>query len=704
MQDETGEYQSRVRVSSQFPQRFRVLLHELLHEASRGLARHDFLEAACRAIVEFSGCDVLQLRQIREGRLLRCEGDSSGGGAPRVTHESQGVPRRAEGDALGERIWSAMLSGRLSASPPYWTRSGSLWIGDTARPIVLRNLDDSPDESRSVVIGGEMTSVAFLPVPAEAGSSTILKLGSRRRDFFTPENLLYFEAAAETLGVALTHQETQWALRERVKELTCLYGIARLTQRPDMSQDALLQGAVELLPPGWQYPEITAASIRLHGRSFRTGGFREGPFRQSSPLIVDGEARGQVEVVYTEGRPIADEGPFLKEERDLIDAVAELLGAALTRRRTRWELGERVKELTCLYGIATLAQRPFTPEAELLERIVELLPPAWNCPEAASACIVLDGRRHATPGFRPTAQRQSADITVGGKMRGTVEVVYTRDMPQADEGPFLREERSLIDEVARQVGLIVERREAEGEKARLQEQLRHADRVSTIGQLALGAGHELEGPLGNVLKYAERIRDLPDLSPRAKEDADEIVDAALHSAEVVRKLLVFGRPVPSLRTSVDLNSLVRNGLYLLEARCEREGIRLVSNLAADLPEISADQAQIHQVLVNLVVNSIQAMPAGGVLTIETRRDGEHVVLVVEDTGTGMTDEVLRQIYVPLFTTKELGQGTGLGLSVVRDIVTSHGGTIDAQSEVGKGSRFEVRLRIAPGSVTPTTRR
>jgi signal transduction histidine kinase len=92
------------------------------------------------------------------------------------------------------------------------------------------------------------------------------------------------------------------------------------------------------------------------------------------------------------------------------------------------------------------------------------------------------------------------------------------------------------------------------------------------------------------------------------------------------------------------------------------------------------------------------MPGGGTLTIEAKRDGTHVVLVVEDTGVGMTEEVLGQIYVPLFTTKEPGQGTGLGLSIVHDIVASHGGTIQARSEVGKGSRFEVRLPIGPHSV------
>jgi hypothetical protein len=183
--DETREYRSRARVGSQFPQRFRVLLHQLIHEASQGPSKSDFMGAVCRAIVEFSGCDFLELRQIRDGRLFRSEIDASGESAPHVRFESAHERRVGEGDPLIERIWSAMLSGRLSAAPPYWTRAGSLWIGDTARPILLRNLDDISGESRSVVIGGAMTSVAFLSVSAGGAVSTVLQLGSRQRDFFS---------------------------------------------------------------------------------------------------------------------------------------------------------------------------------------------------------------------------------------------------------------------------------------------------------------------------------------------------------------------------------------------------------------------------------------------------------------------------------------------------------------------------------------
>lgn len=143
-------------------------------------------------------------------------------------------------------------------------------------------------------------------------------------------------------------------------------------------------------------------------------------------------------------------------------------------------------------------------------------------------------------------------------------------------------------------------------------------------------------------------------------------------------------------------------MSFLEARCAKEGVDLVRNLAPDLPLTPADPSQLQQVLVNLVVNAIQAMPDGGRLTVATRADNESVVLTVEDTGVGMSDDVKEQIYDPFFTTKDVGEGTGLGLSVVHGIVASHRGSIKCNSKVGRGTCFEIQLPqlMSPDPNTP----
>jgi signal transduction histidine kinase len=361
------------------------------------------------------------------------------------------------------------------------------------------------------------------------------------------------------------------------------------------------------------------------------------------------------------------------------------------RDTTQWALRERVKELVCLYGIAKVVEKPGRPLDEVANGIVALLPPAWQHPDIATGRITIDECRFCSNPFAEGPFRQAADIVLNGSKQGEVEVFYLEERPEFDEGPFLKEERSLINEIARQVALVIERRQAESEKERLQEQLRRADRLATIGKLAAGIAHELNEPLGAILGYAQltlREFGIPD---QMGLNLEKIVKASLHAREVIRKLLLFSRQVPSEQRAVQINDVVTDSLYLLESRCIKSGVKIALRLSKNLPEVSADPGQIQQVILNLAVNAIQAMPAGGILRVITEPAEDHIRLVVEDTGVGMEPETLRQIFNPFFTTKEVGQGTGLGLSVVHGIITAHGGTIRVDSAPGSGTRFEVLL-------------
>ncbi|NLV39870.1 MAG: PAS domain-containing sensor histidine kinase [Candidatus Hydrogenedentes bacterium] len=363
------------------------------------------------------------------------------------------------------------------------------------------------------------------------------------------------------------------------------------------------------------------------------------------------------------------------------------------RRGKALALQERVKELTCLLRLAEIAGTPGISLDNVLKRMVAALIPAWQYPEIASARIVLDGRSHAGPRFREAPHTQRADVVVRGMNRGFVEVVYLEERPESDEGPFLREERSLLNAIAQQVALVIERKQAELDRAYLENQLRHADRLATIGLLAAGVAHELNEPLGNILGFAQLAEKCPQLPASAENDLRKIETAALHAREVIRKLLVFARQTPPETAPVDINQLVREGLFLIEARCAKAGVAVNYLLDPSLPLVSADPAQMNQMLVNLAVNALQAMPAGGLLRVQTETAGDHVCLSVEDSGTGMDSETLQQVFVPFFTTKDVGQGTGLGLPVVHGIVLSHAGTIQIHSEVGRGTRCEIRLPV-----------
>jgi signal transduction histidine kinase len=362
-------------------------------------------------------------------------------------------------------------------------------------------------------------------------------------------------------------------------------------------------------------------------------------------------------------------------------------------KKTARALHERIKELTCLYSISQIAGKNAATLDSVIRGIVEAMPPAWQYPEAAAARIMLDGKSFHSSNFKDGRRKMAASVVSAGKRRGVIEVVYAQRGPGVDKVRFLKEERNLIRAIARQVGFVIERQEAEREKGELQKQLIHADRLATIGQLAAGVAHELNEPLSNILGFAQLARRHPGLPMNSARDLDKIVDASLYAREIIKKLLLFARQTPTFKGRVNLNDIVSEALGLFDHRFEKDGIELVRDFSPRLPTIVADGGQLKQVIVNLVVNAIQAMPGGGVLTVRTAADGAHLVCAVEDTGTGMTEEVLDRIFVPFFTTKDVDRGTGLGLPVAHGIVTSHGGTIEAKSSPGQGATFAIRLPV-----------
>lgn len=384
---------------------------------------------------------------------------------------------------------------------------------------------------------------------------------------------------------------------------------------------------------------------------------------------------------------------FTEQSIEFYETIAASVALAGLIQRRHSSLRERIKELGCLYGIARLmAQRNLKIE-EILERTVKLLPPAWLYPDVAAAKIVLDEHIYATRNFRKRGQKQSADIVIDGERRGAVEVVYLDRKPELDEGPFLTEERNLINAVARQTALVVEQKQAEHEQKNLQAKLRHADRLATVGQLSAGVAHELNEPLASILGFAELAKDCPGLPDQALEDIEKIIKASLFAREIVKNLLFFSKQVSQKKTTVNLNRVVREALFFLESRCAKEGITVVCSFDPDLPQITVDPSQMQQVLINLIVNAIQAMTHGGELKIKTALMENDVSLVVEDNGIGMSEEIQKQLFTPFFTTKDVDKGTGLGLPVVYGIVTGHGGSINVSSKPGHGARFEIVLPL-----------
>lgn len=367
----------------------------------------------------------------------------------------------------------------------------------------------------------------------------------------------------------------------------------------------------------------------------------------------------------------------------------------------RNQLIERNKELTCLYSMAKIVGRN-KPLPQMLESIAAIIPPAFQYPAITTTIIRLDqhsygGRDTAIVGPGPTL---TENLVIQRISRGNIEVIYSppKNGHKTSKTTFLAEERTLLRTIAHNLSLAIEKKEALDIKAEIENQLRHSDRLAKIGQLTAGVAHELNEPLGNILGFAQLSSKVTDLPEQVYSDLDNIIRAALHAREVIKKLMFFSRQTPPRETFVNLNRLIEDGIYLFESRCAKNGIIVTKKLCQDLPAIKADLSQLQQVFTNLVVNALQAMPEEGKLSIETSSDKEHVYLLVQDSGIGMTQETLKQIFLPFFTTKDIKQGTGLGLSVVHGIVKAHGGSIDVESSIGQGTCFRIKFplrRLSP---------
>ena len=237
------------------------------------------------------------------------------------------------------------------------------------------------------------------------------------------------------------------------------------------------------------------------------------------------------------------------------------------------------------------------------------------------------------------------------------------------------------------------------EVATLERRLHRAEYQASIGKLARGIAHELNSPLDGVLRYTHlALEHLTEDSPvreyliHVKEGLDRMVRA-------VRAFLEFSRQVTTpLTRSADLNKLVEDALLLVQHRAKFQQIRVIKQFDEQLPSV-VDGGLQHAV-VNLIKNAFDAMPRGGTLTITTRASGEHVHVDVEDTGSGIPEDIRPRIFEPFFSTKPIHQGSGLGLIIAKEVVERSGGTMEFSSRPGVGTTFRIRVPVSPAEPPP----
>ncbi|CAZ97725.1 HAMP domain-containing sensor histidine kinase [Zobellia galactanivorans] len=349
------------------------------------------------------------------------------------------------------------------------------------------------------------------------------------------------------------------------------------------------------------------------------------------------------------------------------------------------KLKERIKELTCLYEVTSIIVNSDFDQLETsLEAIVHSLKKALQFNNVAEAYLNLEDYSVQTEGFHSKMTIMHADIKVFNKVSGVIEVGYPEDRYFYVD--FLEEEKDLLNNVAIAIGSLLERKQIRDSEAKVKRQMERADRLHILGEITAGIAHELNTPLANILGFTELLKERVK-DKGALRDLDKIVENAIYSREIVKKLMFFACEMPQEMKMVELNPIVESTLKLLTPSLRAKNIRLTKKISSKSIQLRADKVQLTQVLFNLVMNAIYYSPVKGEVVVSVEEKEKTIQIGISDQGEGIGAQIEDKIFEPFFTTKPLGEGSGLGLSVVHGIISSHRGTIEHRPNKPKGTIF-----------------
>ncbi|WP_051254055.1 sensor histidine kinase [Arenibacter latericius] len=364
--------------------------------------------------------------------------------------------------------------------------------------------------------------------------------------------------------------------------------------------------------------------------------------------------------------------------------------SSMTIKPAEERLKERIKELTCMYEVTSIIVNCDYDQMEnALKGIMRCLQKAWKHNKDAHVELITDQYSFKTNGFPDQAVSLKANIEVFNKKTGSIQVVYPS--PEYATTDFLPEEKKLLKNICLEVGNLLERKQIKDNEELIKRKMEHADRLSILGEITAGMAHELNTPLANILGFSELLKTRIKNDQQATRDLEKIINSAIFSREVVKKLMFFACEMPQQMEVADIVPIISDAFNLMQPSLKGKKIEGKLTFSKEAILLKVDAIQLTQVIFNLMLNAIYFAPLKSTISIKITDKEKSVEIKVKDQGPGIDSKISNKIFQPFFSTKPTGEGAGLGLSVVHGIIKSHKGFIKYLPNKPKGAIFVIQF-------------
>ncbi len=478
---------------------------------------------------------------------------------------------------------------------------------------------------------------------------------------------------------------------ERVKELQCLYNMGDSDQKRTTLNE-IFQDIAGFIPKSWNYPEIATCRLSFDKEVYVSKPFKKTRWKQSCKITVNGKIRGSIDVYYLEECPELDEGPFLKQERKLLEAIGVRLGHIIERK---------------------LSEEAVLKSEKRFRNLIE------NSPTS----IIISRKDKIV-------YRNSTNKSLAGVSKISSLSDYFKNIHQDDMAKVKQTYQMLISGKKQHINMAFRFYTAgkngdslemkwfhctasmiyyHGEKATLHNLmdvtitkeldniLRVQDKMISLGRVAAGIAHEIRNPLSGINIYLNTLKKITgeyDNSEKTAKILSQLQSASNKIESVIKRVMDFSRPADTKFSLTDINASIMEAVNLTSVTLRKSGIQFSTTLSDNLPKCMADSHMIEQVVLNLIANASEAMQnmdKDKRINISSFLENNIIYIKVKDSGHGIPQDIRNDIFEPFYTTKN--SGSGIGLNICHRIITDHGGTLELSSAEQKGAEFIIKIPI-----------